>query len=445
MRVIENNAGIPQPSAMVMSASKRSRVLVFPAGSEIGLEVNRSIGYLKEIELFAANSSDDHSSFEFSGPVYHLPYIDHEDFYNELDELLTQLSIQYIFPTMDSVLLDLSKNQENIRAEVIGSKYPTNEIVCSKKKTYEKLSSKLRCPAVYRKEDLEDNLLPLFIKPDYGYGSRGTKIIKKLEEIGPEIIQDDNMLVMEYLPGKEFTVDCFSDFNRNLLYCSPRERQRIQRGISVRSQRIESENYDFREMAEIINSELEINGAWFFQLKTSVDGELCLMEIATRIGGSSGINHLFGVNLALLSVLNQSKEKLRIIENNIPVIYDRALNSRAKMDFIFNEVFVDFDDCLFSEKGGINPALLYFITDCRNKGKKISLITRHNGDINSKLIDLGLNNFFSQVIHIRDGKKKTDFIDNLDCILIDDSFSERLDANKHGIPAFGPEVVNFLL
>ena len=45
-----------------------------------------------------------------------------------------------------------------------------------------------------------------------------------------------------------------------------------------------SDKARFYHMAEIINQQLDLNGAWFFQVKERGDGTLVLMEIASRLG-----------------------------------------------------------------------------------------------------------------------------------------------------------------
>ena len=66
----------------------------------------------------------------------------------------------------------------------------------------------------------------------------------------------------------------------------------------------------------------------------------------------------------------EQKEK---VEKNNNLIYSFAI--KYKLDIEYNEVFVDFDDCLLLEKRYINDQLMAFLFRCRNKGIKITLIT----------------------------------------------------------------------
>jgi len=70
---------------------------------------------------------------------------------------------------------------------------------------------------------------------------------------------------MEYLEGDEYTVDCFSDREKGLLFCGGRQRIRTKSGISMNSRPIQ--NKVFKEYAEAISKRLFFNGPWFFQIK----------------------------------------------------------------------------------------------------------------------------------------------------------------------------------
>lgn len=115
--------------------------------------------------------------------------------------------------------------------------------------------------------------------------------------------KDPTLLILDYLPGKEYTIDCFTDRHGVLRFVGPhRERARILNGISVNSFPVKDPV--FSNMAEVINKNLKLRGVWFFQVKEAKDGELGLMEIAPRVGGTMGLTRNMGVNLPLLTILD---------------------------------------------------------------------------------------------------------------------------------------------
>ena len=64
------------------------------------------------------------------------------------------------------------------------------------------------------------------------------------------------MIVTEYLPGREYTVDCFSDRDQGLQYCAPRLRVRTRNGIAMDSRSVSDGRV--LSMAESIGSVLPI-------------------------------------------------------------------------------------------------------------------------------------------------------------------------------------------
>ncbi len=284
---------------------------------------------------------------------------------------------------------------------------------------------------------------PVFLKPDVGQGSKGTYKANSLNDVEFYIRKDPSLLIIEYLPGKEFTIDCFTNTEGELLFCEGRERARIQNGISVNSSL--HKNKDFREVAEKINKTLSFKGVWFFQLKENEHGVLVLMEIAPRVAGTMGLVRCRGVNLPLLSLFNEAGNNVSIVENNCSIIIDRALENRYHHDIKYSHVYIDFDDLVvFNNK--VNPLVLAFVYQCINKNIKINLITRHKKDIKLTLKKYRLNHIFDEIILIDDDSQKYTHIKEKDAIFIDDSFAERKAIHdKCGIPVFDVHMVESLM
>jgi hypothetical protein len=116
---------------------KRYNILVFPCGSEIGLEVHRSLQYSVHINLIGANSVDDHGRFVYANYVNSVPFVDDPAFIPAIRAIVAAHNIDAIYPAMDAVITKLSLAQEELGCKVIASPAATTEICLSKKKTYE--------------------------------------------------------------------------------------------------------------------------------------------------------------------------------------------------------------------------------------------------------------------------------------------------------------------
>ena len=415
----------------------KKNLLVFPCGSEVALEIFRSLEYSIHINLFGASSEENHGKFVYKNYIGNLPFINEGSFISEMKFIVEKFNIHVIYPAMDSVISILKENEIILGCKVIASDIATTKICLSKSKTYEYLKGIVNVPFKYN--NLEDEFsYPIFIKPDVGYGSRGVLKATNIIQAEQHLIKYPDSILLEYLPGNEYTVDCFSNFKGELLFIGPRGRNRISNGISVNSKSIN--NIDrFNFIAQKINNKIKFNGAWFFQVKERIDGVLVLMEIASRMGGSYSVNRAKGINFALMSVFNIFEIPVEVLVNDYDVELDRALDNKFKINIKFSHVYIDLDDTILIN-GKINIKLIAGIYGFINENKKIYLITKHAKNINETLLKYKINNLFDEIIHLKPEQSKSDFIKFKDAIFIDDSFSERKNIYKTlNIPVFSPE------
>lgn len=421
----------------------KKNILVFPCGSEIAIEVYRSVRYSSHFNLIGANSISDHGRFVFDQYVGDLPFVYSSDFISSLNKVVEEYNIDAIYPTMDQVIATLKDREQELKCKVISSPLNTVKICLSKSRTYDTLKDVIKVPNCFLPETI--NIFPVFAKPDVGYGSRNVKLIENQESLEEYRKKIENALYCEYLPGEEYTVDCFTDRNGKLRFSSPRLRKRVMNGISVNTLPFEDNDKEFSSIAKSINAKLDFRGAWFIQLKRDANNKLTLLEIAARLAGSSSLYRNKGVNFALLTLYDFFDINIDVIENDYEIELDRALSNKYKINIDYNEVFVDFDDCLVINKTLVNTELISFLYQCLNENIKITLITRHINDINDALTKLRIN-IFDRIIHIKDNSRKSLFIDNPRSIFIDDSYAERRDVYKEmNIPVFSPDMVESLL
>lgn len=405
----------------------KKKVLVFPCGSETGLEINRSISYSKDFELFGASSQySNHGKYVYKNYIQMKTYVNDFDFIDELNEIIVKHKIDFVFPAHDSAVLKLSECQEVLKAIIICPSYETCRVCRSKGKTYAIFKDIIKVPKVFEIQD-DDIEYPVFLKPAIGQGSKGTYIAKSLEEIKFYRKQDDSLLILEYLPGKEYTIDCFTDRFSNLIFVGGRERKRIYNGISVDTLKVIDTR--FNDIAQQINKKLDMRGVWFFQVKENWKGDYVLLEIEPRVAGSMGLYRNHGINLPLLSLYDRIDIDIKLIENPIELQMDRALTCKFHLDYHYDNVYVDLDDCLIYENK-INPLIVLFLFQSLSNSKKLYLLTKHEGDLDQYLARYRIKDLFDEIIQIGKYEEKADYIANSNSIFIDDSFTERYKVNK---------------
>ncbi|MDD3945316.1 MAG: ATP-grasp domain-containing protein [Bacteroidales bacterium] len=425
---------------------QKLKILVFPCGSEIGLEVFRSLQYSTHIELFGGSSVDDHGKFVYQNYFGNLPFIDAQNFIENIRCLVKKNKIDAIYPAMDKVIWKLKTNEEDVGCKVISSPAETTTICLSKRETYNKFCDKIAVPEVFGEIGNIQNF-PVFVKPNIGYGSRGAFVAYNKNELNCSLQGKKltDYIITEYLPGEEYTVDCFTDRHGVLKFIGPRIRNRISNGISVNTKPAIGNTNEFSQMAEKINENLKFRGAWFFQVKRDQKKNIKLLEIASRLGGSSSLYRGLGVNFALLSIFDAFNIDIEVIANDYEIELDRALESKFKINIHYENVYVDLDDCIIlNEKTNTN--MIKYLYQCINNGKKIILLTKHPLDLENTLKKYRLDKLFDEVIHINNDQYKSNFIMHKNSIFIDDSFEERKNVSKRcKIPVFSPDMIEILL
>jgi len=426
---------------------QKKNVLIFPAGSEIGFEIYDSLKYSHHVNVFGASGRSDHASFLYSSERYIEDprlFIDCPEFIDFLNECLEKLDIQFIFPTHDTISFYLAKNQARLKATVITSCVETNDIARHKSKTYELFRNESFIPKVYA--DPPENFdAPLFLKPDEGQGGKGAFCVETRAELEYHLQRNRSLIICEYLPGEELSVDCFTDFRGRLLFVGPRSRDRINIGISFRTTSEEPDS-EILGIANTLNQKLSFDGAWFFQVKKDRDGAYKLLEIAPRQSSTMGLYRFAGVNFALLSFFNAQKIKVKIGTNPGRFQLDRCLRSRYKSDIIYNHVYIDFDETIIADNKA-HPLVMAFLYQCRNKNIRITLITKHEYDLDKTLAQAQISKkIFNQIIHLKVSDRKVEHLDPEGSIFIDNHWADREVARRSlGIPVFDVDAIECLL
>lgn len=416
----------------------KKKILIYPAGTEIAFEIHRSIRYSTHFTVYAGTSDKNHSNFVYERLIENLPFISDDSTESEVkafDRAISELGIDYIYPAMDGVISAFSRYRNSLKSVLITMSNKTVETTRRKSLTYEALKEVIKVPKIYKEP--KEAKLPVFVKPDIGQGSVGARLIREQKELYN--LPRADFLIMEYLSGKEYTVDCFTNLNGELIFARGRGRGRIKGGISVNTAPVgEAENKKFFDYAKKINSKLELIGAWFFQLREDKKGELTLLEVGVRIAGGSGIVRNMGINLPLLTIFTAMGNKIdSLIENKYEIEMDRALSNSYRLKLSYDTVYIDFDDTILIDNS-VNVNMVSFLYSAINKGKKVILITKHSSDIDKTLTKYRLAGIFDEVIQLKRDDEKYRYIDTKQRpIFIDDSYIEREKVYKNcKIPVF---------
>lgn len=348
----------------------KKRVLVLNCGTLASTDINMSLRYNDEFEIWGASTNKNHGVYVYKYYIDDIPNISNPDFINILNKKIKEYNFKFILAPHEDLALFLQENKDKINACIVCSNYDTSLLCRYKSRTYEKMKEYDFIPKVYKKEEVKE--FPVFCKKDTDQGARHAYKIENKDEL--EMYAKDDMIICEYLPGEEVTIDCFTDKNRNLLFCNPRAADRMLAGIDVHARRIPLTD-EIKYIAESLNKEIEFRGYWFFQIKKDIDGKFKLLEIATRLPGAFSLSRCLDVNLPLMALKDFDGQDVEITYNNINIEADKQFFGKYSLGINYDIVYIDFETS-FLKNENINTMLMMYLYQCLNKNIKIKLLTQ---------------------------------------------------------------------
>jgi len=404
--------------------------MIVPGTNLCAREISDSLFTMKDVQLVGAGVDlVAAKNFPFS-EFYELPDIVNADIaVLALEKLLESAKVDYLFLAHDQWIYELRQFETIANTKIIKHSTETIQIASFKSNTYERLKRTVRVPKTFSLQEVQK--FPLFGKPNRGQGSRGALLIQNYEELSNFVEEfEENYILSEYLPGEEFTVDCFSNTRGKLIFSSARVRATIFKGLAIGTRTLQDSA--ITEMAESISKELKFVGAWFFQVKLDSFGIPTLIEIGLRIAGASGIQRTRGMNLSAAWLLQVAGYEISTAIGEIQSeVTSRETAKYLKYNREFKNIYIDFDDTLILPNRDLNMSLINVMRAAKESGIKLTLITRHQGELELALSSAGLTELFDDQIWIKDGSTKSSKIEECDGFLfVDDSFREREDVLK---------------
>ncbi|MCC8108154.1 MAG: ATP-grasp domain-containing protein [Planctomycetes bacterium] len=426
----------------------RSRILVYPCETLIGEEIHRALRHHRRFTLFGCSDRPGGGRMVYENHLGDLPDLRESDFLPALTQLIRLHKIDFVYPASDDAIVSLSTwaGDSLLDATVIAPGPDVCSLCQSKAATYAYFVGKLRTPRQFRLDEIASGDYPVFVKPhscDDGGDCHGF-VAENRNEVEGRIRDGQGYTLFEYLPGDEYTVDCFTDGQGALLFASGRLRQREVMGVTVDTTL--SDEPELRKFADTINTELKLRGPWFCQVKEDKSGRLRLTTIRPRIGAGSSLQRIRGVNLPYLALTDRLGEPFRPLLSPLRrVSLERTLTNRYRLDLQYDAVYMSLDNAIVS-RGLVNPDAVRFLFQCHNRGVRTVLLARTLENPDAVLRRHRLRELFDEVVWLRDNEGKSTHIPTRRAILVDDSFAERQEVRENlGIPVFDASALEALL
>lgn len=285
------------------------------------------------IDIVTADREDkDSLGFAVTGKKYIVPHGEASDYIESIKAICQREKVTTLIPQYGDELVPLSRNIalfDSLGVKVLIT--PDAEklsIANNKKALYDYFADSSFVPhyrCVSTLEAMETAILELgypdkavCMKPASSEGSKGFRIItnEKVDILNErpgnakicwEILRGHleqykampDILVMEYLPGTEYSVDCVCKDGETIV-CIPRQRVETSMGVAVVS--IIDKNDEIIDISKRIIKDLNLSYNINIQFKYSREGKPKLVEINPRVSGSLVANLGAGVNMLELSL-----------------------------------------------------------------------------------------------------------------------------------------------
>lgn len=317
-------------------------VLMTGAGAPGGPGIIKALQKDPTINLVVCDMDNEASGRWVCQKFYQIPSAKDAGFLDRIIEICEKEKIDIIFPLVTLELFVFSKEKNRLRdlgIKVIVSDNSSLEIANNKSKLYKHLrDNNILVPDFEIVNTVEDLKLacaklgypekPVCIKPSVSNGSRGVRILtESIDEYDllfnykpnnlystlsklVDVLEGKNfleLLVSEYLPGEEYTIDTYVMDGKPQIVL-PRLRMKMSGGISVKG--MFEENQEIIAYCKEIISSLSLHGSIGIQVKQATDGAFKILEINPRIQGTSVAALGAGINLPLLAVKTEYYEKL---------------------------------------------------------------------------------------------------------------------------------------
>jgi carbamoyl-phosphate synthase large subunit len=317
------------------------RVLVTGAGGPAAIAAMKSLQADPGVELLAADMDPWAAGLYLVPPEARtlIPAGADPDFTDTLLARCLALGVDVVLPTVDAELRPLARAREAYAAAGLALLLAPGTAL---EVTLDKLALVRHCAGIVRVPRTEpfgalldpaEWSYPVVVKPRTGSGSRGLVVVGSAGELAA-LPRTPSLIVQDFLPGEEYSVDVLADAGGHVIASVPRLRARVDSGVSVGGRTVHDPEVEWfgRAVAEATGITYVAN----VQCKRDRNGVPVLLEVNPRMPGTLGLTIASGVDmprLALAALLGR------------PLPAALGFRERAVVRFL-DECFIDPADVL---------------------------------------------------------------------------------------------------
>jgi carbamoyl-phosphate synthase large subunit len=281
------------------------RVLVTGAGGPAAIAAMKSLRADESVRLIAADMDPWAAGLYLTQERTLLPAGAAPEFTAVLLDRCRALAVDVVLPTVDDELQPLARAREEFAAAGVAlllAPAAALDLILDKLTLAEHCAGVVQVP---RTELFGPSLdpagwtYPVVVKPRRGSGSRGVIIVDSADELAA-LDRSPSLIVQEFLPGEEYSVDVLADAAGQVIASVPRLRARVDSGVSVGGRTVhdpEVERFG-RAVAQATGVTYVAN----VQCRRDAHGVPALLEVNPRMPGTLGLTIASGVDMPRLAL-----------------------------------------------------------------------------------------------------------------------------------------------
>jgi carbamoyl-phosphate synthase large subunit len=283
------------------------RVLVTGAGGPAAIAAMKSLRAEESVELLAADM-DPWAAGLYLVPSWARTLIPAGAAPEFTDVVLAKcfaLGVDVILPTVDAELRPLARARPRFSAagvDLLLAPAAALDIILDKLVLAEHCAGVVRVPRTELfgpSVDPASWTYPVVVKPREGSGSRGVIIVGSAKELAA-LDRSPALIVQEFLPGEEYSVDVLADADGRVIASVPRLRARVDSGVSVGGLTVHDPEVEWfgRAVARATGVTFVAN----VQCRRDQAGSPALLEVNPRMPGTLGLTIASGVDMPRLAL-----------------------------------------------------------------------------------------------------------------------------------------------
>jgi carbamoyl-phosphate synthase large subunit len=281
------------------------RVLVTGAGGPAAIAAMKSLRAEESVQLIAADMDPWAAGLYLTGERTLVPAGAAPEFTAVMLDRCRALEVDVVLPTVDAELLPLARAREEFAAAGVAlllAPAAALDVILDKLTLAEHCAGVVAVP---RTELFGPSLdpaswtYPVVVKPRRGSGSRGVIIVDSAAELAA-LDRSPSLIVQDFLPGEEYSVDVLADAAGQVIASVPRLRARVDSGVSVGGRTVH--DAEVERFGRVVARATGVTFVANVQCRRDVDGVPALLEVNPRMPGTLGLTIASGVDMPRLAL-----------------------------------------------------------------------------------------------------------------------------------------------